>query len=376
MAGLEFNERQGATVAAAATLLSAVLIMAAVLGAIFALSYFLSVFSGVFMPLAIAAILALVVKPYYEWILQTTGRKEIAVAAVFASILVPFVVFTWFFGSLVIGQLTGLVEKLPAWVESSATWIRQKLPAIEQFWREHELGRRLSATLQARWREILDGLTAIGGQALAAGAGIFRAVTGALGWVVFPIYFGFFLMAKPLKVESIESQLPFLKPDTRGDLIYLVREFVGIMVSFFRGQVIVAFCQGVLFAIGFAIAGLQYGMVIGLLMGFLNLIPYLGSLLGLLLALPLAFFQQDGGWGPLIGVGIAFTVVQMIEGYVLTPRIMGQRTGLHPVTIMVAMFFWGTALGGISGMILAIPLTAFLVVFWRLLKEKYIKAIV
>ena len=376
MNGLQLNERQGATVAAAITLLSTALIMSAALGAIFALSYFLSVFSGVFMPLAIAAILALVIKPYYEWLLKVSGRSEIAMLAVFASLVVPFVAFAWFFGSLVVGQLTELLGKLPGWVESSAVWARQKLPAVEQFWREHDLGRRLSTTLQTRWREILDSLTTIGSQALAAGAGIFRAITGALGWVVFPIYFGFFLMAPPVRVESIESQLPFLKPDTRRDVIYLVREFIGIMVSFFRGQVIVAFCQGVLFAIGFAIAGLQYGFVIGLLMGFLNMIPYLGSLLGLLLALPLAFFQQGGGWGPLIGVGIAFTVVQMIEGYVLTPRIMGQRTGLHPVTIMVAMFFWGTALGGVSGMILAIPLTAFLVVFWRLLKEKYIKAVV
>ncbi|MFH0907912.1 MAG: AI-2E family transporter [bacterium] len=376
MPGLQFNERQGATVAAAITLLSAALIMAAALGAILALSYFLSVFSGVFMPLAIAAILALVIKPYYEWLLRGAGRKGIALVAVFVSLVVPFALFAWFFGSLVVGQLSGLLDRLPGWIESTATWVRQKLPAMEQFWREHELGRRLSVALQARWSEILNGLTAIGGQALAAGAGLFRAVTGCLGWVVFPIYFGFFLMAKPLKVESIESQLPFLKPETRSDLIYLVREFLGIMVSFFRGQVIVAFCQGVLFAIGFAIAGLQYGLAIGLLMGFLNLIPYLGSLLGLLLALPLAFFQQGGGWGPLIGVGAAFTVVQMIEGYLLTPRIMGRRTGLHPVTIMVAMFFWGTAMGGISGMILAIPLTAFLVVFWRLLKEKYIKAVV
>ena len=64
---------------------------------------------------------------------------------------------------------------------------------------------------------------------------------------------------------------------------------------------------------------------------------------------------------------------QLIESYLLTPRIMGDRTGLHPVAIIVAIFFWGSALGGILGMILAIPLTAFLVVFWRMVKEKYIQ---
>ena len=69
---------------------------------------------------------------------------------------------------------------------------------------------------------------------------------------------------------------------------------------------------------------------------------------------------------------VVFTLVQLIEGYVLTPRIMGDRTGLHPLAIIVAVFFWGSALEGILGMILAIPLTAFLVVFWRLAREKYI----
>ncbi len=127
---------------------------------------------------------------------------------------------------------------------------------------------------------------------------------------------------------------------------------------------------------GFALVGLQHGFIIGLLLGFLNIIPYLGSMLGLAIALPLAFFQADGGplrLGLVIGV---FVIVQLIEGYYLTPKVMGERTGLHPLTIIVALFFWGTAFDGIAGMILAIPLTAFLVVFWRLVKTKYISEIV
>ena len=79
---------------------------------------------------------------------------------------------------------------------------------------------------------------------------------------------------------------------------------------------------------------------------------------------------------PLIELEQWEAAVQVIEGYVLTPRIMGDRTGLHPMVIIFAVLFWGTALGGILGMILAIPLTAFLVVFWRLAKEKYIAELI
>jgi predicted PurR-regulated permease PerM len=138
----------------------------------------------------------------------------------------------------------------------------------------------------------------------------------------------------------------------------------------------VAFLQGCLFALGFSVVGLRYGLVLGLVLGFLNIIPYLGSIVGLGVAIPLALFQQGGGVWLLVAVLVVFTIVQMIEGYLLTPKIMGERTGLHPMVIIVAVFFWGSALNGIAGMILAIPLTAFLVVFWRLAKERYIGELV
>jgi predicted PurR-regulated permease PerM len=99
-------------------------------------------------------------------------------------------------------------------------------------------------------------------------------------------------------------------------------------------------------------------------------------MIGLGVAVPLAYFQSGGGGTTVVLVLVTFAVVQSIEGYVLTPRIMGDRTGLHPMAIIVAVFFWGAAIQGMLGMILAIPLTAFLVVFWRLLREKYITELV
>jgi predicted PurR-regulated permease PerM len=111
-------------------------------------------------------------------------------------------------------------------------------------------------------------------------------------------------------------------------------------------------------------------------MGVLNLIPYLGSMIGLMITVPLAYFQSGGGLGLVALVLLTITISQLIEAYVLTPRIMATVPGCRRWPSIFALFFWGTALGGVFGMILAIPLTAFLVVCWRLLKAKYIKGVV
>ena len=124
--------------------------------------------------------------------------------------------------------------------------------------------------------------------------------------------------------------------------------------------------------IGFTMAGLKSGFFIGLTLGLLNLIPYLGSILGVAVALPLAYFQPDGGLLVLLWVIAVMIAVQLIEGWILTPKIMGDQTGLHPVMIIFSVFFWGIALNGLLGMILAIPLSAFIVTFWRLARAKYI----
>ena len=122
---------------------------------------------------------------------------------------------------------------------------------------------------------------------------------------------------------------------------YLLHEFVDILVGFFRGQLLIAFLQGLLFAVGFSLIGLRYGFVIGMALGMLNIVPYLGSMVGLAVALPIAFFQADGGLSTCLLLLVVFAVVQQFEGWFLTPRIMGSRTGLHFMAIVVAILFWG-----------------------------------
>ncbi len=374
---LELSPRQQETIANALTVLAAAIIIAAVALLFWGLGAFVSRFSGVFLPLAVSGVAALVFKPYFEWIhTKLKMPRLLALVAVFLSVIIPLVAFGWFFGALIVEQVSDLIQRMPELWQQGMAWAKTAAPKVMDFLDRIPLLGDLSAAVETEKDTLVQGLRSIGTGALTAGVGIASWMGALVGWAVAPIYFAFFLLAKPSKNLGIAQFLPFLKESTRNDVNYLVHQFVDIIVAFFRGQIIIAALQGLLFAIGFSVAGLKFGFVIGLALGFLNLIPYLGNMVGLATALPLAFFQPDGGWLRLILVLIVVAVVQTIEGTLLTPKIMGDRTGLHPMVIIVAVLFWGTALSGVLGMILAIPLTAFLVVFWRLAREKYVSEVV
>ncbi len=374
MFALELGPRQQRVIASALTILAVAVISGLMYFIFRLLALFVGGFSPVLTPLAVAGILAMMLRPFYAWLLKRVGRPWLAVALVFLSLLLPLIGSLWAFGALIAGQIRTLLEQLPVWIDSISTRVEAWMPRLSELWAEQ--GDAVKGELRQRSGWLAAQAWAVAQGAMSAGVGFFQVIGGLVSWIVLPIYLFFMLTARPISLNSLRQALPFLKEETREDVVYLAREFVNIIVAFFRGQIVIALAQGVLYAVGFGVVGLQYGIAIGLILGFLNIIPYLGNLIGLAVALPLAYFQPGGGWGVLLSVLAVFTVVQMIEGYILTPRIMGQRTGLHPMAIIFALFFWGTALNGLLGMILGIPLTAFLVVLWRLLKAKYIKAVI
>lgn len=372
---LELSKRQRATIAAGATVLAGAVIVAAVGYLLWVVGSFFQEFSNVFLPLAVAGIVALVLNPYFEW-LRDRMAPVLAIVVLFLSVSIPLVAFLWFFGHLIVEQVADLVERAPRIWQRVVAEVQERWPRVVDFLETHPLGQRLRQIAEGEGGSVMEGVQYVGEKAFSAGAALFRALGTLFAWMVLPVYVVFFLLADKRQLPRLESLFPFLKAETRNDVAFLIREFVRIVVTFFRGQVIVAFVMGLLFALGFTLVGLRYGFVLGLALGFLNIIPYLGSIVGLAIALPLGLFQRGGGWWLVAAVIAVFTVVQLIEGYLLTPRIMGKRTGLHPMAVIVAVFFWGSALNGIMGMILAIPLTAFLVVLWRLGKERYFQELV
>ena len=370
---VDLSPRQRRVVAAAITVLAVATIVAAVAVILVVIARFFSHFANVFLPVAVAGIGALVCDPYFELLRERLRLPKIlALAVLFLTVLVPLGVFSWFFGKMLVGQIADLIASAPGWWDAMRTDLENRWPAVQEFL-STPTGQRVRAAVTENADKLLGGVQSVFSSTYEAGASFMRGLGALAGWAVAPVYFAFFLLFPSFDKEKLEDLLPFMRKERRDDVVYLLQEFVSIVVVFFRGQLVIAFLQGVLYAIGFSLVGLKFGFVLGLLLGFLNIVPYLGAMVGFLITVPLGYFQQGGGWSLVAGVLAVIAIVQAIESYLLTPKIMGDRTGLHPMTIIVAMFFWGTAFGGILGMIMAIPLTAFGVVFWRLAKEKYIQ---
>ncbi|MEM1157525.1 MAG: AI-2E family transporter [Verrucomicrobiota bacterium] len=374
---IRFTPGQAKTIASSLTLLATSVVLAFCAVVLWVIVVFCSAFSGVLMPIVVAAVLTLLLKPFYNWLHEKRKLKPFwAVAVIVLSIVLPLLFIMGFAGFVIFTQLVELIEKVPGWYQKLVAVGVNYFPQVQSLWYEYEVGPRLTDFMETNTAEIIARVQAIAGSTFKAGVSATSWVGGLLGWLMVPIYLVFFLTLPTFKASDLESGLPFFKPQTRKNVVYLFTEFFAILVTFFRGQLVVALAQGVLYAFGFWAIGLEFGLAIGFALGLLNIIPYLGNIVGLAVALPTAYFQPGGGWELLALTILVFIVVQVVEGMILTPKIMGDKTGLHPVAIIVAILFWGTALDGILGMILGIPLTAFLVVFWRLLREKYIRELV
>ena len=367
---IELSDNQSKIIAAALTTLSAGVVITGIILFLVYTSRFFQAFDTVFLPLVVAGVLAMVLEPWYEW-LNAKMPAGLAILIVFLSLILPAAALATFFGTVIATQMTELLDQLPNIWNSINSWFSEHRPKLDSVVGLDNLGSKIEGILKIPGAALTNYLFS---SIVSTSSSIASSVVSLLSWIIFPVYLTFFLMIPKLRPGALEpTHLPFLKPATAENIIFLIKEFFSLVVIFFRGQILIGLLQGVLLAIGFSLVGLKYGVILGLLLGFLNIIPFLGSMLGLSVCLPMAWFQ-DGGGGTLLAIVILiFGLVQAFESYYLTPKIMGNATGLHPLAIIFGIFFWGVALNGILGMILAIPLTAFVVVLWRLVKEKYMK---
>jgi len=178
-----------------------------------------------------------------------------------------------------------------------------------------------------------------------------------LSMVIVPIYLFFFLLESPTIARQWGEMVPLRKSALKSEVVSVVTQINGYLIAFFRGQLLVSMIDGAVTGIALLIMGLDFALLIGLLVAVLGLIPYLGIVLALIPALLIAFVQYNDWQHPLVVV-VIFLAVQNLDGIFIAPKIVGDSVGLHPLTIIMSVFFWSLLLGGLLGAILAVPLSA------------------
>lgn len=190
------------------------------------------------------------------------------------------------------------------------------------------------------------------------------AIIGAICSLISLIYM-FFILAD--YEEMARGFFKLIPPSKRELMRGIMTDLNTGMNSYFRGQSIIALCVGILFAIGFLIIDFPLAIPLGLFIGMLNLVPYL-QVVGFIPTIILAILKShDTGtnfWSIILAAIIVFCVVQAIQDWVLTPRIMGKVTGLNPAVILLALSIWGSLLGFV-GLIIALPLTTLIFSYYK-----------
>jgi predicted PurR-regulated permease PerM len=196
------------------------------------------------------------------------------------------------------------------------------------------------------------------------------AVLGFLATALLTPLVTFYLLKDwPQLTRSLTDLIPRgLLPSVQG----FAREINTVIAEFLRGQFAVMAALAVYYAVGLKIVGLEHGIAIGIITGLLVFIPYLGFGLGLILAL-VATLTQFATIGPLLWVGLVFGLGQVVESFYLTPRLVGERVGLHPLAVLFALMAFGQ-LFGFVGVLVAVPASAILLVALRTMRKTYLSS--
>jgi predicted PurR-regulated permease PerM len=325
---------------------------------VWSLAATLSMFYNLVLPLSVAAVFALILYPVVDFLEQRVRMPRLLAVSVIIFLLIATVI------GIVVVIVPPLVNQIIAFAETA--------PALLADWEQALYDRFPGLTRMLSQRLGNDAETP---EADGTRRTLMSYVSITVGMAFVPLFLFFLLLSgKRLRGPAHEFLSIFSAP-TQHKLLYFTYVFVGHVTAFFRGQLVIAMIMAGMFAGGFTLIGLQGGVLIGLLLGLFNIVPFLGTLLGLLIVLPMSFFQAGGGLELMTLALLVFVVVQLVESWVLTPKIMADRSGLHPAVVVISVFFWGTALGGIIGMILAVPLTAFILAVWSQAKGTLARSI-
>ena len=319
-------------------------------------------------PFAVAAGLAYLGDPlvdrlerlrFFKWPVSRT----VAVLFVFALMIGAFVLGLLIFLPLLRDQVYHLVDRAPAMFEwligTAVPWLQVKLGLASL-----ELdAQSLVAAAKSYWKEAGTAMLGVLGSVSRGGGAV---VTWLVNLLLIPVVTFYLLRDWDHLVAGVRGLLP-RKSET--EISTLFGEIDVVLGAFIRGQLMVMMALGLIYAAGLWLLGLDLAFIIGASAGLLSIVPYLGTFVGVVAALVAAMFQFQDVWHPLL-VLLVFGIGQSLEGMVLTPKLVGDRIGLHPVAVIFAVLAGGQ-LFGFLGILLALPAAAALNVLVRNLHERY-----
>lgn len=307
---------------------------------------------GVILPFITGMAIAYFLDPVADR-LELMGLSRVAATVTISCLgLVACILVVVLLAPLLIEQLVALVKAAPQYVAQMQQFLGERFPSVM------EDGSSIRRALNS-FGTMLQGQTGAFVNAVLASA--FSILDAVIFIVVAPVVAFYMLLDWDRMIAVIDSWLP---RDHLETLRGLARDVDKVLAGFVRGQFTVCAILGIFYAVALMLAGLQFGLVVGLIAGLLTFIPYVGSVIGGLLSIGLALFQfwETPEW--ILVVAVIFIIGQAIEGNVLTPKLVGNSVGLHPVWLMFALSAFGSLMG-ITGMLVAVPVAASLGVFFR-----------
>ena len=317
---------------------------------------------GVLLPFFVSFLLAYVLDPIVVFIQTKCRVRNRALAVVITLVLAV---------GIVVGAIAAL--RKPVMDQVNTAWV-----GFQNYIATFDINQYMSAETQEKllqWQEEWDWKSLLANPELTTSIKellpkIGNWITGGLSWMseLLVVFIGFmyliFLMIDFPNIRANYSK--FIPRKIRPRVVTLMGDIDRNMNAYFRGQAMVATCVGVLFAIGFTITGMPMGIAMGLIIGLLNMVPYMQAL-GIPPCIVLCLIQsaQTGQpvWLTLLLMAIVFIVVQSIQDMVLTPKIMGNVTGMSPAAILLSLSIWG-AICGVIGMIIALPITTLIISYY------------
>lgn len=330
------------------------IIWAAVIGVFILMLWLLK---GILLPFVAGMAIAYFLDPLADRLEKYGLSRTAATATITVAFLLVTVILAIVLVPVLYNQLIALIEVFPSLIQRGQDWLLTVGDGrLGRLLGVHgpDVEKAISESLVGSLDWVVNLMTSLGLQGLQL-VGLISLI------VVTPVVAFYLLLDWDRMVEKVDALLP---RDHRDTIRSLARDINTVLAGFIRGQVIVCLVLGVIYAVGLTIVGLKFGLIVGILAGIISFIPYLGTILGFIVGVALALFQFAPDYIQVGFVVAVFAVGQFIEGNFLSPKLVGDRVGLHPVWVMFAIFAFA-ALFGFVGALLALPVAAALGVLAR-----------